>query len=104
MPWPHAPFTAKQTLRITSFPSAYRTRTDPEGRANCTRSTKEKTKSEAEKAAPVIVDAAEKEAGAGTDRGRAIYAFLQEAAQLAEAGKLNLATGTSPREPPLSGR
>ena len=60
----------------------------------CTRSTKQKTKSEAEKAARNIVAAAEKEAGAGTEKGRAIYAILQEAAKLAEDGKLNLAMGT----------
>lgn len=60
----------------------------------CTRSTKQTTKAEAEKAARVIVAAAEKAIGAGTEKGRAIYAILQEAAQLAEAGKLNLAMGT----------
>ena len=60
----------------------------------CTRSTKQATKSEAEKAARVIVAAAEKEAGAGTEKGRAIYAIVLEAAQLAEDGKLNLAMGT----------
>jgi integrase len=59
------------------------------------RSTKQVTKAEAEKAARVIVAAAEKEAGAGTDKGRAIYAVLQEAAQLAESGRLNLAMGTA---------
>ncbi len=61
----------------------------------CTRSTKQKSKPEAEKAARAIVAAAEKEAGAGTEKGRVIYSILQEAAQLAEAGKLNLAMGTS---------
>jgi len=60
----------------------------------CTRSTKQKSKSEAEKSARTIVAAAEKEAGAGTEKGRAIYAILQDAAKLAEAGKLNLAMGT----------
>ena len=59
------------------------------------RSTKQVTKAEAEKAARVIVAAAEKEAGAGKDKGRAIYAVLQEAAQLAESGRLNLAMGTA---------
>ena len=58
------------------------------------RSTKQTTKAEAEKAARAIVAAAEKGAGAGTDKGRAIYAVLQEAAQLAEAGRLDLAMGT----------
>lgn len=59
------------------------------------RSTKQEKKAEAEKAARAIVAAAEKEAGAGTEKGRAIYAILQEAAQLAEAGRLNLAMGTA---------
>ena len=61
----------------------------------CTRSTKQETKTEAEKAARNIVAAAEKAAGAGTPKGRAIYAVLEEAAKLAEAGKLNLAMGTA---------
>ena len=61
----------------------------------CFRSTKQEKKAEAEKAARAIVAAAEKEAGAGTDTGRAVYAILQEAAQLAEAGRLNLAMGTA---------
>jgi integrase len=59
----------------------------------CTRSTKQEKKSEAERSARAIVDAAHAEAGAGTRNGRAIYALLQGAAKLAEAGKLNVATG-----------
>jgi len=59
----------------------------------CTRSTKQEKKAEAEKAARAIVDAAHAEAGAGTTHGRAIYALLQGAAKLAEGGKLNIATG-----------
>lgn len=65
----------------------------PGGFRQCTRSTKQKTKSEAKKAAVSIVAAAEAEAGAGTQKGREIYALLQEAARKAEAGKLNVAMG-----------
>ena len=70
-------------------------RDKPEEFRQFMRTTRQTTKAEAEKAARVIVAAAEKEAGAGTDKGRAIYAVLQEAAKLAEAGRLNLAMGTS---------
>jgi integrase len=59
----------------------------------CTRSTKQEKKSEAEKAARAIVDAAEKAAGAGTEKGRKIYEILTEAAQKAEAGSLNVSEG-----------
>lgn len=58
-----------------------------------TRSTKQTTKAEAMKAAAAIVEAAMGEAGAGTANGRKVYAVLSEAARLAEAGKLNVATG-----------
>ncbi len=58
-----------------------------------TRSTKQTTKAEAKKAALAMVEAAEGEAGAGTERGRKIYAILTEAAQKAEAGTLNVAEG-----------
>lgn len=60
----------------------------------CTRSTKQTTKAEAKTSAAHIVTAAVAEAGAGTPKGRAIYAILSEAAKLAEAGKLNLVMGT----------
>lgn len=59
----------------------------------CTRSTKQKSKTEAKKAAASIVAAAEGVAGAGTDTGRKIAAIVNEAARKAEAGKLNLAEG-----------
>lgn len=68
-------------------------RDNPGVSRQCTRSTKQEKKAEAEKAARAIVDAAHAEAGAGTSQGRAIYALLQGAAVLAEAGKLNIATG-----------
>jgi len=66
-----------------------------DGVKQCWRSTKHEKKAEAEQAARAIVAAAEKEAKCGTVPGRAIYAILQEAAQLAEAGRLNLAMGTA---------
>jgi integrase len=59
----------------------------------CERSTKQTTKAEAKTAAANIVSAAHAEAGATTANGRAIYALLQGAAKLAEAGRLNIATG-----------
>jgi integrase len=68
-------------------------RDNPGASRQCTRSTKQEKKTEAEKAARAIVEAAHAEAGAGTSQGRAIYALLQGAAVLAEAGKLNIATG-----------
>lgn len=58
-----------------------------------TRSTKSETKTEAIKAAAAIVEAAMGEAGAGTANSRKVYAVLSEAAKIAEAGKLNVATG-----------
>jgi integrase len=66
---------------------------NPGALRQCTRSTKQITKSKARTAAANIVSAARAEAGATTETGRAIYALLQNAAKLAEDGRLNVATG-----------
>lgn len=58
-----------------------------------TRSTKQEKRAEALTAARSIVEAAEKEAGAGSAIGRKIAELVREAATLAEAGKLNVAGG-----------
>ncbi len=66
---------------------------DPSKWRQTTKSTRKTTKKEAEVAARELEAAAIAEAGAGTDKSRAVYALLKDAASLAEAGRLNLAAG-----------